>query len=125
MDVAVFDLERRHLRGLQTTELGEVGFPVLRMDERSEFDLAEFLLTVAEQSAICGVALLESPVPVRDGDGRGCVLEDLAEAFFAFAHCCRRCLRWIGSTDPLSGRRGLPRILRRSFLRGHRRPSLL
>ena len=86
MDVAVFDLERRHLPSLQTMEVGEVGLPVLRMDKRGEVDLVELLFTVAEHGAIGGVGMLELALPVRDRDARGCVLEDLAEAFFASAH---------------------------------------
>src|SRR5215469_2463459 len=113
------------------------------MDERSEVDLVEFLVTVAEQGGVGGVALSEMPLPVRDGDARRCVLEDLAEVFFAsdaghrrsalllralrreyVSPWDRRCPRWVGSADPLSGWPGLPRTLRRSFLRGHRWPSL-
>jgi hypothetical protein len=68
MDVAVFDLERRDLPGLQTMEIGEVSLPVLRMDERSEVDLAELLLTVTEQGAICGVRFFAAIAGPRCSD---------------------------------------------------------
>ena len=80
VQVAVLGLERGDVAGQQLPDLVQVLLAVVRVDQGRECHLGEFGLAVARQAAVRRVALHEPPGAVGDGDPRGRVIEDLAEA---------------------------------------------